>query len=63
MRMIEVRSDRVLTDKELKKVQYIFLESQCPNESLINSIDGCKGIRDGVVTIGDGEGFTAQVEI
>ena len=63
MRMIEVRSDRVLTDKELKKVQDIFLESQCPNESLINSIDGCKGLRDGVVTIGDGEGFTAQVEI
>ena len=63
MRMIEVRSDRVLTDKELKKVQDIFLESQCPNESLINSIAGCKWIRDGVVTIGDGEGFTAQVEI
>lgn len=63
MRMIEVKSDRVLTDKELKMIQDIFLESMCPNESLINSIDSCKGVRDGVVTVGSGEGFTAHVEI
>ena len=63
MRMIEVQSSREISPEELKKIQDIFLESQCPNESLINSIDGCKGFHNGVVTIGDGEGFTAQVEI
>lgn len=63
MRMIEVRSDREVSPGELKKIQDIFLESQCPNESLLNSIDGCKGFRDGVVTIGNGEGFTAHVEV
>lgn len=60
--MIEVKSDRILTDKELKMIQDIFLESMCPNESLINSINSCKGFRNGVVTIGTGEGFTAQIE-
>ena len=63
MRMITVQSDRALTQAELKKIQAIFQESKCPNESLINSIDGCKGF-DGVnVTVGKGRAFTAHDEI
>ena len=53
---IEVHSDRPLTDTELQN-------SKCPNESLINSIDGYRSLSDGVVTIGTGEGYTAHIEI
>lgn len=60
---IEVHSDRPLTDMELQNIQDILQNSQCPNESLINSIDGYRSLSDGVVTIGTGEGYTAHIEI
>lgn len=60
---IEVHSDRPLMDTELQNIQDILQNSQCPNESLINSIDGYRSLSDGVVTIGTGEGYTAHIEI
>ena len=60
---IEVHSDRPLTDTELQNIQNILQNSKCPNESLINSIDGYRSLSDGVITIGTGEGYTAHIEI
>lgn len=63
MRMIEVDSDRELSKVELSKIQGIFKESHCPNESLINSIEGCAGFDGHRVLIGEGGTFVAHVEI
>lgn len=63
MRMIDVNSDRALTQLELQKIQSIFHESQCPNESLINSIEDCKGFDGEQVLVGCGGQFTAHIEV
>ena len=63
MRMIDVNSDRALTQIELQKIQEIFQESKCPNESLINSIDGCKGVDGEQVLVGAGGKFAAHIEV
>ena len=63
MRIIDVYSDRALTQLELQKIQSIFHESKCPNESLINSIEDCKGYDGERVLVGEGGQFTAHIEI
>lgn len=50
-----VEGDRELTDLERKQIQDIMQHSQCPNESLINSIKDCRGLAaDGTIYIGNG---------
>lgn len=61
--MITVKSDCQLSNVEQWQIQNIFATSQCPNESLIASFAGCKGLHDGVVTIGEGKEYTYQIEI
>ena len=63
MRMIDVNSDRALTQIELQKIQSIFQESKCPNESLINSIEDYKGFHGEQVLVGKGGQFTAHIEV
>ncbi len=48
-----VQGDRNLTEEERLKIQDIMAHSKCPNESLIESIDDCKGIQGGVIIVGD----------
>ena len=43
-------------------VQCIMRQSQCPNESLVNSIKNCRGIKDDVIIIGDKANFTDIIE-
>ena len=62
MKMIDINSDRALTQEELQKIQSIFQQSKCPNESLISSIDNCKGFDGQQVLIGAGGVFTAHIE-
>lgn len=63
MRMIDINSDRALTQTELLKIQEIFQHSKCPNESLINSIDDCKGFNGEQVLVGVGGAFTSHIEV
>lgn len=40
--MVEVISNRTLSEEELNNIKDILQNSECPNESLSNSIDGYK---------------------
>lgn len=42
--MIHIYSSRDLSERELKQIKQILKESKCPNESLINTIEGCQGL-------------------
>lgn len=57
-----VQGDRSLTDEERAKIQDIMAHSKCPNESLIESIDDCKGIQGGVIVIGDSQTLQEVIE-
>ena len=61
--IITVKSDRMLSNVEQWQIQNIFASSQCPNETLIASFAGCKGLNDGVVTIGEGTEYTYRIEV
>ena len=51
--VVKVNSSRKLTDTEKSKIADIMKHSQCPNESLISSLDDCHGIDgEGTLTIG-----------
>lgn len=50
---IKVISEHEITEGLKTMIKVIMEQSQCPNESLINSIPGCKGIKDNIVTIGE----------
>ena len=63
VQIITVKSDRQLSGVERQQIQTIFAESNCPNESLIASFVGCKGLKGNVVTIGEGQEYTYQIEI
>ena len=55
---IKVISERELTEIELAKIADIMAVSQCPNESLINSIDGCLGLGVDYISIGNKNNYT-----
>lgn len=57
-----VQGDRPLTDVERTKIQDIMMHSRCPNESLIESIEDCKGIHGGVIVIGDSQNLQEVIE-
>lgn len=61
--VITVKSDRQLSNVEQWQIQSIFTSSKCPNETLIASFNGCKGVEDGVVTIGEGKEYTYKIEV
>lgn len=56
--MVEVISNRKLSEEELNNIKDIMANSQCPNESLSNSIDGYKEMitTTETIVIGDEEG-------
>ena len=62
MKMIKVKSDRKLTDTELNQIQGILSESQCENESFINTIDDYTSFDGSTVTIGGGSSYTYNIE-
>jgi len=49
---VKVISSRELSAVEKTKIADIMATSQCPNESLINSIEDCYGLNNGFVIIG-----------
>ena len=57
MNHVYVDTDRELNELEIAEIRDIMLHASCPNESLLNSIEGCKGINPDtlVINIGDGE--------
>lgn len=63
MKIVKVQSDRELSDLELNHIQGILSESQCENESFINTIDGYTSFDGYAVVIGTGEGYTYAVEV
>lgn len=63
MKIVRVQSDRELTDLELNHIQGILTESQCENESFINTIEGYTSFDGYAVVIGTGKGYTYAVEV
>jgi len=49
--MVEIISNRTLSEEELNNIKDILQNSECPNESLSNSIDGYKEMITATETI------------
>ena len=62
-RTIKVISNEFITQETLQKIRDIFSESNCPNESLLNSIPGFNRICDDVVIIGNADLHFTMVEV
>ena len=62
--LIEIRSDKPVNEMRLKKIQYIFNESSCPNESLRRSIpDFTSYDGDQIVQLGEGDNYVEFIEV
>ena len=62
--IIEVRSDKPISEDCLQKIKQIFIESMCPNESLRNSIpDFTSYDCDQVVQLGEGDNYVEFINI
>lgn len=61
--LITIQSGEPIAKNTVRKVKDIFRESNCPNESLRNSIEGFKSFDDGVVQIGDGNKHTVEFDV
>ena len=61
--LITIQSGEPITAETVHKVKDIFRESNCPNESLRNSIEGFKSLDDGVVQIGEGNKHTVEFDV
>lgn len=59
---VKIVSEYEITEGVKTMVGAIMAQSQCPNESLINSIKGCKGLKDGIVVIGERGNFVDTIE-
>jgi hypothetical protein len=60
--MIKVISHRELSENEKAQIADIFEHSNCPHESLTNSIEGYEGIDGNIITIG-GEDEVREYEL
>ena len=63
MNQVKVITDRDLTDVEVNQIRDILLHSKCPNESLVNSIQFCKGFINGEIHIYRGDRETKSIVI
>lgn len=61
--LITIQSGEPIAKNTVRKVKDIFRESNCPNESLRNSIEGFKSLDDGVVQIGEGNRHTVEFDV
>ena len=61
--LITIQSGEPISGNTVRKVKDIFRESNCPNESLRNSIEGFKSLDDGVVQIGEGNKHTVEFDV
>ena len=62
--LIEIRSDKPISELRLKKIRHIFNESLCPNESLRNSIpDFTSYDGDQIVQLGEGDNYVEFIEV
>ena len=61
--LITIQSGEPITAETVHKVKDIFRESNCPNESLRNSIEGFKSLDDDTIQIGDGDKFTYEFDV
>ena len=62
-RTIKVVSNEFITQETLQKIRDIFSESNCPNESMFNSIPGFNRLCDDVVIIGNVDLHFATVQV
>ena len=63
MKKIEIRSGEPIGEDIERKIRDIFIESECPNESLLASIPGCERYDEqhGIVHRVPGDIYTAIV--
>lgn len=63
-RIIHIFSDKLIPQDTIKMIEYIFKESQCPNESMLNSI-GAFTTFDGkeIVILGMPGAYHATIEV
>ena len=62
-RTLHVFSNKIIPPETLKKIEDIFAESQCPNESMFNSIPEFVAYVADVIIIGDSGSYHATVQV
>lgn len=63
VKQIEIHSGIPIASEKLKKIQQIFIESKCPNESLINSINDFAFYNGYIVQLNSGNKYKAYIEV
>lgn len=63
VKRIEIHSGTPIAPEKLKMIQDIFRESQCPNESLSNSIDDFAFYNGYIIQLNSGDQYKAFVEV
>ena len=61
--IITIKSGEPITEETIGKVKDIFRESNCPNESLLNSLDKFTYFRDKTIQLAEGENFTEYISV
>lgn len=59
---ITIISEQPITDKTKNKIKDIFMQSECPNESL-GSVSGFSRLDGNIVCLGVKGGYVEEVEI
>lgn len=61
--LITVQSGRRVPEKTLSMIKDIFRESNCPNESLRNSIKNFKSFDGDTIQLGDGDKIRYEFDV
>ena len=60
---IQIKSGKPISLATKEKICSIFAESQCPNESLMNSIPNFTNYGNGVVQLSEGDKYSCTIEV
>ena len=60
---IEIHSGKPIGEERFKMIRDIFTYSQCPNESLRNSVEGFTSFDGKVLQLDEGDDYIYSIEI
>ena len=63
MKIVEIHSDKPINNVTCEQIKDIFIHSQCPYESLLNSIPDFESFDGLVVQLGEGDKYIEFIHI
>ena len=63
MKIVEIHSDKLINNVTCEQIKDIFVHSQCPYESLRNSIPDFESLDGRVVQLGEGDKYKDTIKI